>query len=590
MQSHNTPSSNPPHASVQDGATHKPSPATNAAAWVAARRVSGAGAWLQVLASLLWIPQAALLAAAVQAMADGRGMQALWPLAGGVLALGILRAWCDGQGVLQANRSARRVLSQLRAQVVQALAQASPLDIGRASSGQAASAMAEQAESLVPWLSRYQSAMRRVRVVPLLIVVAVAFQSWVAALILICAAPLIPMFMAIVGWRAKAASEEQLVQLGDMNSFLLDRLRGLSTLRGLGAVQATTEQLGAHAQSLRVRTMRVLRIAFLSSAVLELFSALGVAMVAVYIGFHLLGVLQFGAWGDKLTLGQALFVLLLAPTFFDPLRELSAVWHDRASGEAALERLQQMADQAQPVLGSIAMPETLSNQELLERASSAQVQVFDLGVQVPGAVSRLAPLSFSVQPGEHVALCSPSGSGKSVLLAQLAGLVAVQSGQIVINGQELNADSASCARQGMAWMGQQPHVFAASVEHNVTLGNTNTSRQVQQAVELAELGQTLQHRPAASLGEGGAGLSGGEALRLALARLSLQSRHAGLLLVDEPTAHLDPATADRVVDALLQIAEGRTLIVATHDARLAQRMDRVIELPLLQPEPAEGLV
>ena len=121
---------------------------------------------MQVLASLLWIPQAALLAAAVQAMADGRGMQALWPLAGGVLALGILRAWCDGQGVLQANRSARRVLSQLRAQVVQALAQASPLDIGRASSGQAASAMAEQAESLVPWLSRYQSAMRRVRVVP----------------------------------------------------------------------------------------------------------------------------------------------------------------------------------------------------------------------------------------------------------------------------------------------------------------------------------------------------------------------------------------------------------------------------------------
>ena len=190
-----------------------------------------------------------------------------------------------------------------------------------------------------------------------------------AALILLFAAPLIPLFMAIVGWRAKAASEEQLVQLGGMNAFLLDRLRGLSTLRAFGAVEATGRQLHEHAQSLRVRTMRVLRIAFLSSAVLELFSALGVAMVAVYIGFHLLGVLRFGAWGQALSLGQALFVLLLTPAFFEPLRELSAVWHDRAAGEAALERLQAMAARAQPLVGDVRESEAarLSNQELAER-------------------------------------------------------------------------------------------------------------------------------------------------------------------------------------------------------------------------------
>src|SRR6478752_4170039 len=133
-----------------------------------------------------------------------------------------------------------------------------------------------------------------------------------------------------------------MVAMGSMNAFLLDRLRGLATLRALDAVDATAQRLGESAQSLRTRTMAVLRIAFLSSAVLELFSALGVAMVAAYVGFHLLGTLDFGTWGEQLNLGQGLFILLLAPAFFEPLRDLAAVWHDRAAGEAALNGLKQL--------------------------------------------------------------------------------------------------------------------------------------------------------------------------------------------------------------------------------------------------------
>ncbi|MES2533856.1 MAG: ABC transporter transmembrane domain-containing protein, partial [Pseudomonadota bacterium] len=147
-------------------------------------------------------------------------------------------------------------------------------------------------------------------------------------------------------------SEAQMVEMGGMNAFLLDRLRGLATLRALGAVDATAERLGDAAQSLRQRTMAVLRIAFLSSAVLELFSALGVAMVAAYVGFHLLGTLPFGAWGHRLSLGEGLFVLLLAPAFFEPLRELSAVWHDRAAGEAALEALDRLAQVGEALPGA----------------------------------------------------------------------------------------------------------------------------------------------------------------------------------------------------------------------------------------------
>ncbi|MBV8248247.1 MAG: thiol reductant ABC exporter subunit CydD [Comamonas sp.] len=550
-------------------------------------RRPGAGALWQVLAALVWLPQAGLLALAVQSMADGAGVAGVWPMAAGVLGLGLMRAWCDGHGGLQANRAARDQLSSLRVQVVRALAQASPLDRARAASGQAASAVAEQAEAIVPWLARYQSAMWRVRILPLAIVAAVASQSWLAALILLVAAPLIPLFMAIVGWRAKAASEEQMLGLGHMNAFLLDRLRGLSTLRALQAVDLTAQRLRSHAESLRTRTMRVLRIAFLSSAVLELFSALGVAMVAVYIGFHLLGTLSFGAWGGKLGLGQAMFVLLLAPAFFEPLRDLSAVWHDRAAGEAALGTLQQLQQQARPMLGDAA-----ALAEDRQPAQALSLAVADLEVRAPGAQTRLAPVSLQVQPGEHVALWSPSGSGKSVLLAQLAGLLPVLQGEIRIGDRVLDEQSAAELRGRMAWMGQQPHVFAGSAARNIGLGRELAAEQIADATAQAALDQVLAQRPAMSLGEGGAGLSGGEVVRLALARLALKPE-AGLMLVDEPTAHLDPETAAQVAAALQRIAKGRTLLVATHDAQLAAHMDRVIELPLLDdichpaPEPCE---
>jgi len=546
------------------------------------RRPSAGAVW-QVFAGLIWLPQAALLAWAVQLMANGQGMAAVWPMAAGVLLLGLLRAWAEGHGGMLANRAARAQLSSLRARVAQSLAQTSPLDKSRPASGQAASAMAEQAEAIVPWLARYQSAMWRVRLLPLVILAAVALQSWVAALILMVAAPLIPLFMAIVGWRAKAASEEQMLQLGHMNAFLLDRLRGLSTLRALHAVELTGQRLRDHAEDLRTRTMRVLRIAFLSSAVLELFSALGVAMVAVYIGFHLLGTLNFGAWGDKLGLGQAMFVLLLAPAFFEPLRDLSAVWHDRAAGEAALQTLQSMQAQSMQIVGAQHAAEASPVDEQSWPGQPVSVSVSGLKVQAPGSDSSLAPLSLHIQAGEHVALWSPSGSGKSVLLAQIAGLLPVQQGRIEIDRQTLEAGSATQLRRRMAWLGQLPHVFAGSAARNIALGRSSVGpKQIAEATQLAALDEALEHRPGASLGEGGAGLSGGEVVRLALARMAAQTR-AGLLLVDEPTAHLDPETAAQITQSLRHMARGRTMLVATHDAQLAAAMDRVIELPLLRP-------
>ncbi len=558
---------------------------SNQRIFAAPRRPDSGSLW-QVLAALLWMPQAAALAWAVQQLANGAGLEALgMPLAALLLA-GLLRTACDAWGARRVFLAARLQLAQLRAQVTAALAARSPLDRGRPASGLAASVVAEQAEAVVPWLVRHQPARWRVALVLPVVLLAVAWVAWVPALVLLLAAPLIPLFMALVGWRAQAASAEHLQELGDLNAFLLDRLRGLATLRALGAVDATALRLRATAQALRQRTMAVLRIAFLSSAVLELFAALGVAMVAVYVGFHLLGTLEFGAWGRRLSLGEGLFVLLLAPAFFEPLRDLSAAWHDRASGQAALVALAALAE---PGADSRALPGAQVNEETETDKDTAMLAL----PLAPGALSVVlrgvcfAPageravlnrFDLDVAAGEQVALVGPSGSGKTTLLALVAGLVAPDAGSIAVGGIAL-ADKTACAlRQRMAWMGQKPHVFAGSVASNVALGRAEVQApQVLQAMRFAALEGVAQAHPASTLGEGGSGLSGGEAVRLALARVAVHE-NAGLLLVDEPTAHLDSDTARRVTDALLQLAHGKTLLVATHDPVLAARLGRVVEL------------
>lgn len=538
---------------------------------------------VQGAAALLWLPQAALLAWAIDGLAGGEGMRAvLWPALGIVL-LGLLRAVCEAWGMRRVFSAARAALSALRAQAAAALAAHSPLDRARPASGLAASTIAEQAEAVVPYLVRYAPARWRAAVVPLLILPLVAAYSWVAAVILLVAAPLIPLFMAIVGWQARAASEAHMVEAGGMHAFLLDRLRGLASLRALGAIDATALRLGEAAQGLRRRTMAVLRIAFLSSAVLELFSALGVAMVAAYVGFHLLGTFEFGTWGRRLSLGEGLFVLLLAPAFFEPLRELSAVWHDRAAGEAALAALDRL-EQGETVLPG-------ANTGLPGAARGAagappSVQLRGVHLSHAGGGTVFEGRDLRIAAGEHVALMGASGSGKTTLLSLIAGLLPARQGQVVVGGVLLSDRTATALRRRMGWMGQRPHVFAGSVETNVALGRDGVQpAQVGAAMRFAALDAVAQAHPRASLGEGGRGLSGGEAARLALARLAVNPE-ADLLLVDEPTAHLDSATAAHVAESLIALAQGKTLIVATHDPVLAARMDRVISLDDLPVQEA----
>lgn len=550
-------------------------------------RLQQTGGVLQLVAALLWIPQAWLIAVAIGEMAGGHDiMPTAWRCAIGVLLLGLLRAGLDAAGTRLTFVQSRQALTRLRVQAVDALSRRSPLDISRPSSGEAASVLAEQAEAVVPYLARYRPVQLRVVVIPLVLLIVVGRVSWMVALVLMLAAPLIPFFMALVGWRARAASEEQMLEMGQMNGFLLDRLRGLTTIRAFGAVDLVARQLRASADELRRKTMVVLRVAFLSSAVLELFSALGVAMVAVYVGFHLLGQIPFGAWGHKLTLTQGLFVLLLAPAFFEPLRDLASVWHDRAAGVAALEALDGLrANGTRLCGGNVADVQDTSR---CTGHGPLGIELQEVGFRYAGAPSdALRHVTLSIRPGEKVALVAPSGGGKSTLLALMAGLVKPTEGQVRLGGCVLDDDSADALRARMAWIGQQPHVFADTLAHNISLGRPGISLAgVDEAARMAALSTDKRERLGQPLGEGGGGLSGGEVLRLAVARAA-STPGAGLLLADEPTAHLDATTAATVTAALFMLADrGMTLVVATHDERLLARMDRVVDLANVQPEAA----
>ncbi|MCR6726391.1 thiol reductant ABC exporter subunit CydD [Agrobacterium fabrum] len=529
-------------------------------------------ALLHALPALLWLPQAGLLAFSVGKIADGEPMMAVVPAAVSVLILGLLKAWLEKVAARLSFRAARAALSQRRFEALQAVAKVSPLDLSRTASGEAAGIVAEAAEALVPYLSRFQPARMKATIVPLVFVLAILPFSWIAALVLLLAMPTIPLFMALIGWQAKAASEKQLAETGNINAFLLDRLRGLETIRTLKAVDLTAARLGADAQNLKKRTMAVLRIAFLSSAVLELFAAIGVAMTAVYIGFHLLGFLDFGAWGEKLKLAEGLFILLLAPAFFEPLRELSAVWHDRAAGEAALDALATLTVGGSKIVGEGA--------DVVRAPSSTPglLEMENLSFAYPNAPPVIRNFNLTVQQGERVAILGPSGCGKSTVLSLIAGLAEADEGAIRIGGITLDDATADGLRGTIGWVSQKPFFFAGSLKANIRFGRPAVSdAMVEEALHRTGLDGLMQARRHLLIGDGGYGISGGEAVRLAIAR-AFADPATQLVLADEPTAHLDRETAALVTDNLLQLAKGRTLIVATHDPVLAARMDRIVDM------------
>jgi ATP-binding cassette subfamily C protein CydD len=460
------------------------------------------------------------------------------------------------------------IRQRMRAQVMDKLQQLGPAWIQGKPAGSWASIIIEQIEDMQDYYSRYLPQMYLAVFIPVLILITVFPINWAAGFILLATAPLIPLFMALVGMGAADANRRNFVALARLSGNFLDRLRGLDTLRLFNRGQAETDHIAKSSEDFRQRTMEVLRLAFLSSAVLEFFASISIAVVAVYFGFSYLGELDFGSYGMGVTLFAGFLVLILAPEFFQPLRDLGAFYHAKAQAVGAAEALETFLAAEGEQVGN--GDQTLNDEEPLT------VQAQQLEILSPNGVVLAGPLDFTLPANQRIALVGLSGAGKSSLLNLLLGFLPYR-GSLLINGIELRELAAVNWRQQLGWVGQNPHLPAQTLRDNILLGYPQASEaQLQQAVEQAYVSEFLPHLPkglATDLGDGAARLSVGQAQRVAVARALLSPRR--LLLLDEPAASLDAHSERLVMQALNAASHQQTTLLVTHQLEDTEDYDQI---------------
>lgn len=486
----------------------------------------------------------------------------------GCLLLRPLLHFCKDQLALDAGL---QVASILRKTLVEKLAQVGAARDQYGSDGGLASMVIEQCDALTGYVSRFYLQRLIVVTTPIMLLVAAATQSWIATLILLLTAPLVPVFMVLIGHATARKSRQQFAAMAQLSGRFLDWLRGTATLQRLDAVGHASQDIDASAETYRIRTMSVLKIAFLNTAALELLAALSIALLAVYLGFGLIGILPWQKNTVPVPYQSALFLLLLAPEFYAPLRQLGADYHVKAQAEGAIAELS-------PLLAFESAEKTKANPFIL--TAPPAIDADNIWVNHQQRI-RLAPLSFAIASGERLAIVGQSGSGKSTLLQIFLGFCAYQ-GNIFIDNQNFNTINSTQFRHQIAYLSQQTMLLPMSIADNLRLPNPTASDdklwQILAQVGLKPLIKALPNQLDTQLGERGSGLSGGQQRRLAIAQLLLQD--AQLWLLDEPTEHLDSDTAAEINALLQQVTRGKTVLWVTHDATNLPWLDRQISLDI----------
>lgn len=469
----------------------------------------------------------------------------------------VLRAWVAWLRERVGFHAGQQIRFEIRRQVLDRLQQAGPAWIQGKPAGSWATLILEQIDDMHDYYARYLPQMALAACVPLLIVVAIFPSNWVAALILLATAPLIPLFMALVGMGAADANRRNFLALARLSGHFLDRLRGMDTLRIFGRGKVETDNIREASQDFRQRTMEVLRLAFLSSGVLEFFTSLSIALVAVYFGFSYLGELNFGSYGAAVTLSSGFLALILAPEFFQPLRDLGTFYHAKAQAVGAADSLKTFLE------APLAHPER--GEQVLETSEPVSLCAKDLFITSPEGKMLVGPLNFTLNAGQRAVLVGQSGSGKSSLLNALAGFLPY-SGSLKVNGVELRHLQPESWHRLMSWVGQNPQLPAATLRENVLLGNPHADEeQLHLALEKAWVNEFLPQLPDGvdtAVGEQSARLSVGQAQRVAVARALLAP--CRLLLLDEPAASLDAHSEQRVMQALGEASTQQTTLMVTH--------------------------
>jgi len=476
------------------------------------------------------------------------------------------------------QQSSRLLRADLRQQLLNKLAAQGPARQRFGSDGLLSTLLTEQIDALDGYISRYWPQLFQVIWTPLCIAIVVCWHSLLAGMLLLITAPLVPLFMILVGREASKASSEKLAELGRMGARLWQFLQGLSLLRRLNAIPQATAQLEHATERYRQSSLQVLRLAFLSTAVLELFASLAIALVALYLGLGLLGELPWAKGEVPVAFAPALFILLLAPEFYQPLRQLGADYHAKAQAEAAalaLKPLWLLPSLPMQQKGCPAPESSFSAALPPENTPLIQLQQIRLGSE---AKPRLVIPQLQIKAGERLLLQGDSGSGKSSLLQLLAGFADFH-GDYQFAGQQFQVDSRPQLWSQLSYLTQTPELFAGTVAENLRMALPSASDAVltaalQQVGLLAELGAAtaLNYH----LGEAGQGLSGGQQQRLCLARLLLADR--ALWLLDEPFAELDQDTAAELAVLLARLSTGRTLLIASHQWQQLRFLDGALLL------------
>jgi ATP-binding cassette subfamily C protein CydCD len=514
--------------------------------------------------ALLVVAQAYLIATVVAgAFVDHRSVASLrTPIAVllAVIAGRALLAWAAERAAYRASASAK---SELRRAAAARVATLGPGGLERRDTGQLSVLMTTGVDALDGYFSRYLPQLFLAVIVPVTIIGVVAGADWVSAALIAVSLPLIPLFMALVGATTRDRTAARMRSLQKLAGHFLDVVAGLPTLKVFGRAKAQARSIAMVTDRYRSATMATLRLTFLSSLILELLATVSVALVAVAVGLRLLG--------GHMAFEDALFVLVLAPEAYLPLRALGANYHASADGMKAAEEIFGLLEEpdAGPAGGTT-------------RPADTAIRIAGLDVTYSGRrLPALRDAQLVVEPGETVALTGPSGCGKSTLLSVILGLRLPEAGTVTLGGVDLAHVDLADWRRHIGWVPQRPHLFARSVADNVRLGRADASdAEVAAALEAAGLTEVVRRLSCGAdtpLGEGGAGLSAGERQRLSLARAFV--RDAPLLLLDEPTASLDNETEADVLSAIRTLVSGRTALIVAHRPALAALADRVVELP-----------
>ena len=515
---------------------------------------------LAVAFTALVLAQAALLGGVLARAFDGAALAELGaPLAalGAVLAA---RAAVSAGFGFAGRAGALRAMSRLRRRLTERLLAERPAG---ARSGELATAAVQGVDALEAWYAGYLPQVLLSALLPPAILAFLVLRDPAAAAVLAVTVPVLIAFMILVGLAAQARSRARWQALSVLGAHFADVVRGLATLRAHGRDAAQADTMDAVSDRYRHETMGTLRVAFLSAFVLELAAMLGTALVAATVGLQLAG--------GHLALREGLVVLLLAPELYAPLRAVGQQFHASADGLASAERILAVLDE--PVRVQRASPG-------LPAPDPARAAIHLRGVSFAYETPVLRELSLTLRPGETVALAGVSGVGKSTLAAILLRLADQDAGRVSCGGEDLRDVDVDAWRARIAWVPQRPAIVAGTVAENIALGAPEASpAAIAEAARRACADAFVRELPAGydtPIGEAGRPLSAGEAQRIALARAFL--RDAPLVILDEPTAHLDAATAAEVEAAVIELCRGRTALVIAHDESLAARADRVVEL------------